>query len=222
MVVSLLLVAAAAGGALDPARLSVLAMHLNSPRKIFLGPHGTVYVAEAGTGGRARCLGTGAAKACVGLTGSITQVANGRATRVVTGLVSLAPDGEQAQGPADVVVRGGTYDVLLQNASINAHGFNGLGPDGATAGDLVSTPAGRRRAGGDVQLRRLRGGPQPRSRGRAGREVRRSADRQRSVRLHALPRRLRRGRCRRQRPPLDRPEGGGLRARRLPDADRER
>ena len=143
MLVSLLLAAAAAEGTSDPARLTVVALHLNSPRKIFLGPHRTVYVAEAGTGGRAKCLGTGSEKACVGLTGSITQVANGRATRVVTGLVSLAPpDGEQAQGPADVVVRGGTYDVLLQNASINAHGFNGLGPVGTTAGDLVSTPAG--------------------------------------------------------------------------------
>jgi len=62
----------------------------------------------------------------------------------VTGLWSGAsPDRRQAQGPADVLVRRGTYFVLLQNGSISPQGFNALGPDGATAGDLISTPPGK-------------------------------------------------------------------------------
>ena len=125
-------------------KLKVVATHLNNPRKIFLGTGGAVYVVEAGTGGRDKCLGTGPTKACVGLTGSITRIVNGAQERVVTGLWSGArPNGQQAQGPADVLVRRGIYYVLLQDASINSRGFNALGPDGATAGDLISSPAGK-------------------------------------------------------------------------------
>jgi hypothetical protein len=42
-----------------------------------------------------------------------------------------------------VLVRGRTYHVLLQNGSINSKGFNDLGPDAATAGDLITTPPGK-------------------------------------------------------------------------------
>jgi len=81
---------------------------------------------------------------CVGLSGAISRIAGGATTRVVTGLWSGArPDRHEAQGPADVLVRGGRYFVLLQDASIDRRGFNALGPDGATAGDLISTPPGR-------------------------------------------------------------------------------
>jgi hypothetical protein len=121
-----------------------VATHLDNPRKIFIGRDGAVYVVEAGSGGRDACIGSGAARTCVGLTGSITRVAKGTARRVVTGLVSFAPPaGRGAQGPADVVVSGATYYVLLQDSAINRRGFNDLGPDGSTAGDLVSTPPGR-------------------------------------------------------------------------------
>ena len=62
----------------------------------------------------------------------------------MTGLWSGArPNGTRAQGPADVLVRGRTYYVLLQNGAITPQGRNYLGPDGAVAGDLVSTPAGK-------------------------------------------------------------------------------
>lgn len=123
--------------------LKVLATNLNNPRKIFLGRRGAIYVVEAGTGGHDECLGTGPYAICVGLTGSITKIENGSQERVVTGLVSFAfPNGEQAQGPADVLVRDGTYFILLGDADINRNGVNALGADGATAGDLISTPPG--------------------------------------------------------------------------------
>ena len=124
--------------------LQVVASHLNNPRKLFVAPGGALYVVEAGTGGRDRCLGSGSQRICIGLTGSIAKIAPGPPRRVVTGLWSgAAPDGTNAQGPADVIVRDTTYDVLLQDGSIDARGVNDLGPDGATAGDLISTPAGR-------------------------------------------------------------------------------
>ena len=126
------------------APLKVVATDLNNPRKLFVGSDGAVYVVEAGTGGRDKCLGTGSSATCIGLTGSITRIANGAQKRVVTGLWSGAlPDGKRAQGPAAVIVRQGTYYVLLQNGTIDSRGVNALGPDGANAGDLISTPAGK-------------------------------------------------------------------------------
>ena len=126
------------------APLKVVATHLNNPRKIFVGSDGAVYVVEAGRGGRDTCVGSGSSKTCVGLSGSITRIADGAQKRVVTGLWSGAnPNGQRAQGPADVIVRGGTYYVLLQDGSIDSRGINFLGPDGATAGDLISSPAGK-------------------------------------------------------------------------------
>lgn len=128
----------------DRSRLSVVATHLNNPRKIFVEPDGAVYVVEAGRGGRNGCLGTGVNTTCFGLTGSITRVAHGTQRRVLTGLWSGAHrDGTQAEGPADASVRGSVYDVLFQDAAVTPHGSNRLGPLAATAGDLVSSPPGR-------------------------------------------------------------------------------
>ena len=80
----------------------------------------------------------------MGFTGSITRVGGGSSRRVVTHLWSGAHrDGTQAEGPAAVVVRNSRYYVLFQDASVDAHGRNGLGPDAATAGDLISTPPGK-------------------------------------------------------------------------------
>jgi hypothetical protein len=130
--------------AATPAKLAVVAKHLNNPRKLFVGADHALYVVEAGTGGRDKCVGAGTNRTCVGLTGSITRIRNGAQTRVVTGLWSGAlPNGRRAQGPADVVVLRGRYHVLLQNGSIDSKGFNHLGPDAATAGDLITTPPGR-------------------------------------------------------------------------------
>jgi hypothetical protein len=136
--------AAAASVAATSTKLEVVARDLNNPRKLFVGPDRSLYVVEAGSGGRDKCLGSGPNSTCIGLSGSITRIRNGSQQRVVTGLWSGAPpSGRRAQGPADVLVRRGTYHVLLQNGAINARGFNMLGPDGATAGDLITTPSGK-------------------------------------------------------------------------------
>jgi hypothetical protein len=131
---------AAAG---DAGRLTVVAGDLNNPRKLFLAPTGALYVAEAGAGGRDRCLGSGAGRACIGLTGSITEIAHGTQRRVVVGLASVSTlDEQRAAGPADVLVRDGRYDVLLQDVAMSPRGDNGLGRDGKTLGALVTTGAG--------------------------------------------------------------------------------
>jgi len=145
LAVAALVACAGAAAATRRSTLEVVATNLDNPRKLFVAS-GAVYVVEAGVGGRDRCLGAGAARFCVGLSGAITEVKGRTTRRVVTGLWSGArPDGTEGEGPADVIVRGRTFDVLLQDSSIDAHGHNPLGPDGATAGDLISTPAGKAR-----------------------------------------------------------------------------
>jgi hypothetical protein len=125
-------------------KLEVVATNLNNPHKLFVGKSGAIYVAEAGTGGRSNCLGKGPTKTCVGLTGSIVRVAGGSKKRVLTGLWSGArTNGELAEGPAAVIVKGSVFEVLLQNGSIDAKGANDLGPDGTIAGDLITSPPGR-------------------------------------------------------------------------------
>lgn len=136
--------AVAASAGVGGPKLKVVAANLNNPRKLFVAPGGAVYVVEAGTGGHDKCLGTGASRVCIGLSGSVTRMAGGAQKRVLKGLWSgAATDQQRAQGPADFLVRDGTYYVLLQDASIDSVGANQLGPDGATAGDLISTPPGK-------------------------------------------------------------------------------
>jgi len=125
-------------------QLTVVARGLSNPRKIFLAPDGAVYVVEAGNGGRSECLGKGANETCLGTTASILRIEHGKSAEVVTGLVSFAsPNAEEAEGPSDVLVRGNSYDILFQDADINSKGVNPAGPIAATAGDLISTPAGK-------------------------------------------------------------------------------
>lgn len=128
-----------AGGATAP-RLEVVAAGLDNPRKIFVGPTGVVYVAEAGSGGNHgthRCL-----RSCIGLTGSVVKIEKGVATHVVTGLGSLSlPGGQDAEGPAAAVLEGARYVVLMQDMEIDARGVNKVGLP--HAGKLLSTPAGK-------------------------------------------------------------------------------
>ena len=147
LAVALSALAAGASAATPPAPpLTVVARNLDNPRKLLLGPGGALYVVEAGHGGRDRCLGHGAAKTCIGLSGVVARVRGGTATPVVTGLWSGAhPDGTGAEGPAAALARGGRFVVVLQDGSIDARGRNELGRDGRFAGDVVSTPTGTAR-----------------------------------------------------------------------------
>jgi glucose/arabinose dehydrogenase len=87
--VAALLASAAPAAMAAPGDVTVVADHLNNPRQIAVHDGG-VYVAEAGTGGSTCIEG-----ACVGFTGSVTRVRHGQASRVQTGLLSVAsPEGD--------------------------------------------------------------------------------------------------------------------------------
>ena len=125
--------------AAGPPAVHVVATNLNNPRKLFVASDGTVYVAEAGSGGTS-CFTSGSSKTCTGSSSSVTEIANGRQRRVVTGLPSAAStDGSDAEGAAAVIVANGRYDVLLGNGRV--------GKDKASkteiTGDLITTPAGK-------------------------------------------------------------------------------
>lgn len=109
------------------AEWDVVASGLDNPRQLsFTG--GTLYVAEAGTGGHGPCVVGAEGEVCLGTTGAITRVKGGHQSRVLTRLPSLAAeDGSGALGPHDVfVVRpSGRYAVSI-----------GLGNDPAVKDDL--------------------------------------------------------------------------------------
>jgi hypothetical protein len=132
----------AAGG--DHAwKLVVVARDLNNPRKLFVDDRGAIYVAEAGKGGRSRCVATKPVYRCVGLTGTVARVVGGSQRDVMTKLMSVAyPNGQRAVGPADVFVRGRELFVLLQDEFLQPNGTNVLGKDGAAGGSLLSSQLG--------------------------------------------------------------------------------
>lgn len=122
----------------------VVASGLDNPRLLSFGPNGSLYVAESGRGGTLGCVDGPEGRACLGLTGAITEIRKGSQKRVITGLPSTANAMGSATGPNDVAVTGRHVYVLI-----------GLGNDPAvrakmpaaakTMGTLVSAqvPRGR-------------------------------------------------------------------------------
>ncbi len=136
----------------NAATLEVLANGLENPRRITFGSDGTLYVAEAGTGGSGPViLGPELGVSLrFGTTGAVTRVDGNNQTRVVSGLPSLAltpsgttPNlnvGEQLSsvGPHDVGFdsKGDPY-VLVGYAS-TAFQKELLGSEGTDVGKLLS------------------------------------------------------------------------------------
>src|SRR2546421_11600046 len=92
--------AAGAGGA----GVRVSATGLNNPRGVEVAPDGSVFVAQAGVGGRVKCLNSPeTGKQCFGFTGSIDRVANGHRERWAAGYLSGGnPNGSFAVGMDDI------------------------------------------------------------------------------------------------------------------------
>lgn len=135
--------ASATGAGSD--RLTVVARNLDNPRKIFVGAGGALYVVEAGDGIGPTTPATAARchVGCVGRTGEIVRIAHGVVTPVVRDLGSTADLlGQDGEGPSAVLVRGGTYYVLMDDMNINAQGVNELGL--SDAGDLIRLSAAGR------------------------------------------------------------------------------
>lgn len=133
-------------GATAPAKskptMRTVASGLNNPRHLSFSQPGTLYVAEAGAGGTGACLPNpeGGDEVCLGMSGSITAIArNGKQSRVVTGLPSLAgPDGSSAAGPMDVSVSGQRTISIAMGLGSNPAGRASLGPDAAWLGTILS------------------------------------------------------------------------------------
>jgi len=87
--------------------VTVVMKDLDNPRGIALGPDGSVFVAEAGTGGREKGPCTPGTQTCYGHTGAVTRLWKGVQERVATKLPSIAfPQGNSARGPHDIAFHG--------------------------------------------------------------------------------------------------------------------
>ena len=93
--------------------VETVATGLDNPRSVALAPDGTLYVANAGSGGK-NCDGRGEQRQCFGMTGRIVKFKDGAVTNQTTGFASIAgPDGTFAQGVHGVSVApdGGLFAV---------------------------------------------------------------------------------------------------------------
>jgi DNA-binding beta-propeller fold protein YncE len=92
------------------AQFRVIATGLNNPRGVEVAPDGSVFVAQAGAGGRFKCQKGPEGEQCAGLTGSIDRIANGHRERWAAGFISGGNrDGSFAVGMDDVAISpGGT------------------------------------------------------------------------------------------------------------------
>ena len=89
------------------ASVSVVASELDNPRGLSFGPDGSLYVTETGVGGDGRCVPGPSLEgllACVGTTGAVTRIKDGKQERVLTGLPSIAlrPTGATGAGAQDI------------------------------------------------------------------------------------------------------------------------
>lgn len=87
--------------------VSVIAEGLDNPRGLNFSPDGSLYVTEAGTGGDGRCIPGPSLEgldSCVGTSGAVTRIKDGKQERILTGLPSIAlrPTGATGAGPQDI------------------------------------------------------------------------------------------------------------------------
>jgi hypothetical protein len=97
------------------AATKVIASNHNSPHALAWGPNGELLVSEAGRGGSA-CFANG--NTCVGLTGKVAAIKNGKVTALVKGLFSVSYAGFGVFGSAGIAYfRGRLYDLMGESSN---------------------------------------------------------------------------------------------------------
>jgi sugar lactone lactonase YvrE len=118
----------AAVPAAHAATVETVATGLDNPRSVAVAPDGSVYVANAGRGGK-QCQGQGEDAMCLGTTGRIVRVAaDGKKSTVARGMVSLAG-------------KGGPFATGLHGVSVAPDGSVFSVTASATPRDLKGMPA---------------------------------------------------------------------------------
>jgi hypothetical protein len=138
--------AAAASAAPKGITVSVVRGGLNNPRHLTLTRDG-LWVAEAGAGGpagKSNCVtgpsigGPGKTRFCVGQTGAVALITNGR-IETSTRLPSvIEADNQEVAGPGAIAFSHGRAAVVMQDVLVNSHGGNALPkPAGKLFGKLI-------------------------------------------------------------------------------------
>lgn len=132
---------ARARSAAGAASVTVVADGLNQPKKITIGPGGSLIVAESGDGVSPASCTNGNQPSCLDQSGAIDEISPAGQVRTLAPSLPSISSGANAgvaSGPAEARLIGGHLQVLFQNSGISAHtGAEPFGPDGAFLGDLV-------------------------------------------------------------------------------------
>lgn len=116
----------------------VIATGLNGPRGLFVTADGTVYISEAGTGGD-HCVTLDDISYCSGNTGSVTRIANGSQSRVVSGLPSWSSDGGgDSTGPQDIVVNSSGQMFAVVGLGLSSDDRSYIDSGNSVLGTIIS------------------------------------------------------------------------------------
>ncbi|WP_407882906.1 ScyD/ScyE family protein, partial [Scytonema sp. NUACC26] len=132
--------------------VSVIADGLDNVRGLSFGPDGSLYVTEAGVGGDQLCSASFTfpnQQACIGSSGAVTRIKDGKQQRVLTNLPSyaLSPSSRQGIGAADIQfdAAGNAYlliglsgGVNYNNTPLNSQNFGELYKVDLNTGTLTS------------------------------------------------------------------------------------
>jgi hypothetical protein len=142
-ILTIALIAIAAGPGAFGATITTVMSALDNPRGLAFGPEGGLYVVEAGRGGTGPCQMLRGALQCYGPSGAVTRLWRGNQERMVTGLPSNAPaSGEGAFGPADISFQGRGGAFVAIGFGGNPALRSGFGSQGALFGTLIQLSAG--------------------------------------------------------------------------------
>jgi hypothetical protein len=138
-------------GAAAPMTLHVVAIGLDQPHGVAIGPSGGIYVSDVGNAKVGPGCKMGTEPACVNQSGAIVKIVRGVPKTIGSDLPSLGNPGggDSSAGIVGLKVIGRYVYGVIQNSNINATtGLETYGEAGSLLGDLVRVPKG----GGPVTM----------------------------------------------------------------------